>query len=92
MVTLMPTLSSLPCHDIVCSEDAHLKVSNVPSSKDGPAMAIIVQVTLRLKGKLNARGARLGLLAQAQNTAQSVEGRAINVNSVMAFPEAVTEA
>ena len=55
-------------------------------------MAIIVQVTLRLKGKLNARGARLGLLAQAQNTAQSVEGKAINVNSVMAFPEAVTEA
>jgi hypothetical protein len=47
-------------------------------------------VTVRVKGQLEARGSRLGLLAQARNETQSTESQAVNVNSVMPFPEAIT--
>ena len=49
-------------------------------------------VTVRVKGQLEARGARLGLLAQARNEKQSSASQALNVNSVMAFPDAITPA
>lgn len=47
-------------------------------------------VTIRVKGQLNARGSRLGLLAQARNDNQSTETQTLNVNSVMPFPDEIT--
>ena len=47
-------------------------------------------MTIRVKGQLNARGSRLGLLAQARNDNQSTETQTLNVNSVMPFPDEIT--
>ena len=47
-------------------------------------------VTVRVKGQFEDRGARLGLLAQARNKNQSTTSQALNVNSIMAFPNAIT--
>jgi hypothetical protein len=47
-------------------------------------------VTVRVKGQLDARGSRLGLLAQAPNENQSTTAQMLNVNSVMPFPSEIT--
>ena len=47
-------------------------------------------VTVRVKGQLDARGSRLGLLAQAPNENQSTTAQMLNVNSVMPFPNEIT--
>ena len=47
-------------------------------------------VTVRVRGQFDARGSRLGLLAQARNENQSTTSQALMVNSVMPFPNAIS--
>ena len=61
-------------------------VGNPFTSEGFPSDFTNAIVTVRVKGELEARGSRLGLLAQARNENQSSASQALNVNSVMAFP------
>jgi hypothetical protein len=69
---------------------AAAKYSNHFTEGEFPSDFTDAVVTIRVKGHLEARGSRLGLLAQARNEKQSSALQALNVNSVMAFPNAIT--